>query len=454
MKGSLDTLNAKQALLSQTKARQRLASLFDDGAFRELDRFTFSADRPCEVVCGYGLCNGAPVYAFAQDVTVCCGAMGKAQGDKIKRLFDLAAKTGTPVVGMFDSKGAHVEEELDALNAYGELIAAASAVSGVVPQIAVVLGSCVGSQAVLASLFDVVILSKDAELCLSSAFLSGDAVGSAETAAKNGTAALVAETQEEAIAAAAAVLSYLPQNNLAEPMVADYQPASGTGASIAALVDADSFFALSAAYGACATTGLARIGGAPVGIVAVAPDTDDGRLCAAGALKIARFVRFCDAFSLPVITLLDCKGFAIDYAAELNGDMKYIATLTHAYAEATTAKITLITGKAYGSVYTAFAGKAAGADVVLALHSAEIAALAPETAVQFLYKDRLNGENRADLVVEYIETVASPFRAAEQGLVDDVITEDAAAGSVISALEMLVSKRVSTMNKKYANMPL
>ena len=454
MKDSLDTLNAKQAMLSQTKARQRLAALFDDGAFRELDRFTFSADRPCEVVCGYGLCSGAPVYAFAQDVTVRSGAMGKAQGAKIKRLFDLAAKTGTPIVGMFDSKGAHVEEELEALNAYGELIAAASAVSGVVPQIALVLGSCVGSQAILASLFDVVILSKNAELCLSSAFLSGDSVGSAETVAKNGTAALVAETEEEAIAVAATVLSYLPQNNLAVPYTADYLPAAGTGASIAGLVDADSFLALSADYGACAATGLARVGGAPVGIVATVPDQNNGKLCAAGAAKIARFVRFCDAFSLPVITLLNCSGFAVDHAAELNGDMRYIGMLTHAYAEATTAKITLITGKAYGSVYTAFAGKAAGTDVVLALHGAEIAALAPETAVQFLYKDRLNGENRTALIDEYIDTVASPFRAAEQGLIDDVIAEDQVAGSVISALEMLVSKRVSTMDKKHSNIPL
>lgn len=454
MKGSLDTYNAKQAMLSQTKARQRLTSLFDNGDFRELDRFTFGVDKPCEVVCGYGFCNGAPLYAFAQDSSVSFGAMGKAQGDKIKRLFDLAGKTGVPIVGMFDSKGAHVDEELDALNAYGELIAASSAISGVVPQIAVVLGSCVGSQAVLASLFDVVILSEEAELCLSSAFLSGDGVGSAETSAKNGTAAIVTKTEDEAIAAAANVLSYLPQNNLSEPLVADYHPAVGAGVGISSIVDEDSFFELSAEYGTCATTGYARIGGSAVGIVELASDTDNECLCAAGASKIARFVRLCDAFSLPVITLLDCKAFAVDNKAELNGDMKFIAALTHAYAEATTAKITIITGKAYGSVYTAFAGKAAGVDVVLALHSAQIAALAPETAVQFLYKDRLNGNNRSELIKEYIETVASPFRAAEHGLVDDVITEDAVAGSVISALEMLASKRVSTMNKKHSNMPL
>ncbi|MBQ7288372.1 MAG: carboxyl transferase [Clostridia bacterium] len=454
MKDRLELFNAKQALLTQTKARQRLAALFDEGSFRELDRFAFSADKPCEVVCGYGLCNGAPLYAFAQDIEVHFGAMGKAQGAKIKRLYDLAAKTGTPIVGIFDSQGAHVEEELDALNAYGELIAAASAVSGVIPQIALVLGSCVGSQAVLASLFDIVIMSQSAELSLSSAFLLGDSVGSAETAAKNGTAALVTETEEEAISKAIALLSYLPSNNLSTPFIADYVPSTSTDASVETLVDGDSFFALSSDYGRCVVTGLARVGGTSVGIIATGAEYNDKKLCGAGAVKIARFVRFCDAFSLPVITLLDCNGFDVDAAAEQNGDMKYIAMLTHAYAEATTAKITVITGKAYGSVYTAFAGKAAGTDAVFALHNAEIAALAPETAVQFLYKERLDGENRGALINEYLETVASPFRAAEQGLIDDVITVDSMAGSVISALEMLESKRVSTMNKKHSNIPL
>ncbi len=454
MKDSLDVLNAKQSMLPQTKARQRLATLFDEGQYRELDRFAFSEDKPCEVVCGYGLCGGAPVYAFAQDVTVQCGAMGKAQGNKIKRLYDLAAKTGTPIIAMFDCLGAHVDEELDALNAYGELISAASAVSGVVPQIALVLGTCVGSQAVWASLFDVVILSKSAELCLSSAFLSGDKVGSAETAAKNGTATLVAETEQEAIEYAVKVLNYLPTNNLAVPYVADYTPAVDSGCPITAVVDADSYFELSPDYCKCASVGLARVAGAPVGIVATDPRVNDGKLCAAGAKKIARFVRFCDAFSLPVITLLDCNGFDIDTAAELDGDMKYIAMLTHAYAEATTAKVTVVVGNAYGSVYTAFAGKAAGTDAVFALHNAQIAALPPETAVQFLYKDKLDGSNRAELLNEYIETVASPFRAAEKGLIDDVITREGMAGSVISALEMLLSKRVSTMNKKHSNIPL
>lgn len=454
MKDSMDIFNSKQSMLSQSKARQRLAALFDEGQYRELDRFTFAEDKPSEVVCGYGLCGGTPIFAFAQDVTVHCGAMGKAQSDKIKRLYDLASKTGTPVIGLFDSLGAHVEEELDALNAYGELISAASAVSGVVPQIAVVLGSCIGSQAVLASLFDIVILSKDAELCLSSAFLSGDKVGSAETAAKNGTASIVAETELEAIENAAILLQYLPSNNLAVPLVVDYAPAIDSGCPITAVADADSFFELSPDYGTCALTGFARVAGNPVGIVATNSKVNDGKLCAAGAKKIARFVRMCDAFSLPLITLLDCNGFDINSAAELDGDMRYIAMLTHAYAEATTAKITVVVGKAFGSVYTAFAGKAAGADAVFALSDAEIAALAPETAVQFLYKDRLNGENRAELIEEYLETVASPFRAAEKGLVDDVVLREDISASVISALEMLLSKRVSTMNKKHSNIPL
>lgn len=450
MSDCLKTYNEKVAMLTETAARVRLSKLFDEGNYRELDRFAFSNDKPCEVVCGYGYVNGAPVLAFAQDKSVNGGAMGKVQGDKIKRLYDLAAQTGTPIVGMFESEGAHVDEGLDALNAYGELISAAAKVSGVVPQIAIVLGTCIGSQAVFASMFDYVIMTENAEFSLNSAFIAGDNVGTAESASKNGTAAIVTQDEDSSIGKAVQLLSYLPSNNLDIPQLTEYVPSNTDKCEICAIADADTYFPMYENYGKCADTGFARINGISVGIVAVR----NTELCSNGAAKIARFVRSCDAFSLPIVTLVDCGGFAFDNGSELNGSMKYVAMLTHAYAEATTVKITVVTGKAYGAVYTAFAGKANCADAVFALENAEIAALAPDTAVQFMQKDKLDGHNRSELENEYLKTVASPFNAAEKGLVDDVITRDEMADRVISALDMLQNKRVSTMNKKHSNIQL
>ncbi|MDD4699365.1 MAG: carboxyl transferase domain-containing protein [Oscillospiraceae bacterium] len=455
-------LENELASAKESVARTRLQSLFDSGVFAELDRFAKNGDNPCEVVTAFGTVSGTGVYAFSQDSSILSGAMGRVQAAKIKRVYELAAKTGAPVVGIYDSKGAHMDEGMDALGAYGELILASSNISGVVPQISLVLGSCIGSAAILADLADVVVMSKTAELCVSSAFIVGDKdklVGTAEIAAKNGTASIVAVTEQEAIEKAVAVMSLLPANNLSTAFTADYVPAvptdgNGVDDLISAIADDKSFIELGREYGSCSKVGLARIEGNSVGVVATDSNKNEGKLCGNAADKIARFVRFCDAFSIPVVTMLDCAGFMGNKDAELNGEVKAIAKLTHAYAEATTPKITVIAGQAIGAAYIAMAGRACNADVVFAWPNAVVSSLETMTAVQLMYKDRLGQESRESLESEYINTVASPFTAASTGLIDDIILREETADRVSEALTMMESKRVSTMNKKHSNIPL
>lgn len=455
---SFARLEKEVALLGSTDAYKRLELLFDGGVYTELDRFAKNGENGCGVVAAYGKVCGAGVYAFSQDVTVCSGAMGRAQAAKIKKVYDLALMNGCPVVGIFDSKGAFVEEGVDALDAYGELIAAAGRISGVVPQISVVAGKCIGSAAVLAAVADVTLMTESAEFCVNSAAITGnDKVGTASACADNGTVAAVFANDAEVMEATATVLSMLPSNNLSIPAVADYVPAVASGegvyATVNSVADAGSFYELWKDFGRCAKVGFARVAGNPVGIVATDSSKNNAKLCGYGAAKAARFIRLCDAYSIPVITLLDCAGFMGDAEDELDGSVKAVASLTGAYAESTTAKVTVITGKAYGAAYTAMAGKASGADVVLAFADAEICALEPMTAVQFMYKDRLGSEKREDLEKEYVLTVGSPFKAAENGNVTDVITAAEIAEKTIVALDMLASKRISTLEKKHSNLP-
>ena len=446
------------ASIGAENAYKRLSALFDNGEFNEIDRFAKLGDSGCGVVAAYGTVQGLGVYAYAQDIDANFGAMNKAQAAKILKVYNLAMMNGCPVVSILDSKGAIATEGVEALDAYGELIAAAGKISGVVPQIAVIAGTCVGSAAVLASIADAVIMTKDSQFCVNSSFVTGDkAVGTADAAAKAGTVAKVCEDDVEAIGFAATLLTALPSNNLSVAPIADYIPAavngSGVYATISSVVDADSFQELYNDFGCCAKVGFARIAGNAVGIVATDYEKNDAKLCGRGAGKIARFVRFCDAFSVPVVTLIDCAGFMGGAEDELDGSVKSVATLTGAYAEATTAKIAVVVGKAYGTAWTAMAGKASGSDYVLATACAEICALEPKTAVQFLYKDRLDGSNREELEKEYAANEGSAFKAAENGAVNEIVTADTIAAKVIAALDMLATKRLNTIEKKHSNMP-
>lgn len=463
----LERLAAEKGALGDSAARKRLLALFDEGSFTELDRFAKNGDKPCEVITAYGSIAGAPAYAFSQDVSVSSGAMGRVQAQKIARVYDLAAENGLPVVGIYDSNGAHLDEGADALAAYGDLIGKSNRLSGVVPQISVVLGACIGSSALLASLADVTIMAEGAEFYCVSPAIAGDKsgrVGTADTAAKNGAAHLVAADEEAALEYVKTLLSLLPGNNLSVAPLADYTPAAGDAAALRAgdspvkvleaVADAGSILELSAAFGPCAHTYLCRIGGSPAGVVANDGEKE-GRMCADACVKIARFVRMCDAFSVPVVTFVDTAGFVANKETELSGSVKEAALLTHAYAEATTQKIAVITGKAYGPAYIALASRASGADVVYAWPDAVISALEPLTAVSVLYKDRIQaGEKREDLAAAYVQQAASAFDAAALGYVDDVIEPAETFQRIATALDMLSGKRVTTLSKKHSNMPL
>ena len=442
--------------LSDSNARKRLEMLFDDGNFNEIDRFLKNNDSECEVVAAYGEVNGMLVYAYAQSIDINKGAMGKVQASKIAHVYDLATKTGAPVVSIFDSVGAHVDEGAAALEAYGSLIKAAGNISGVVPQISVIAGPCIGSAAVLASLSDVVIMTNEAEFYINSpAFASADSdLGTAKLAAKNGTAALVADDDKAALSLVADLLGYLPSNNLSEPLFAESVSPAG-GNNIDTVVDAGSFFELSADYGKCIKTGFARVNGASVGIVANVADAAEGYFCADGAKKAAKFVRFCDAFSIPVITLVDSLGILAKEKCDLDGGVKSVSVLTSAYSEATTAKIAVVTGNAIAGAYIAFVSSAAAPDMVYAWSDSVIGTLEPMTAVQLLYKERLEaGEDRKALEAEYATNVCSPFTAAAAGFVTDVIEPADTANKISAALDILSSKRVSTLSKKHTNIPL
>ena len=446
---SHEQLNEALKSVAHGNARARLEKLFDNGTIVEFDKFLTDNGEPCGVVTAGGYVSGMRVYAFSQDASVRSGGMTVMQAKKIKRVYEMAAKTGAPVVGIYDSKGAVITEGVKVLSAYSELIGLSNRISGVVPQLSLVLGVCSGVSAVLANTADVLVMSENAQMYVTPANVAADKnVGTAKLSAENGTAADVRASEDEAIDAAKELLAYIPANNLSLPAVADYVPAVG-GDVLESVVDEGSFFELYKDYADCVSVGFARIGGMSVGVVA----TNGKKLCGNDALKIVRFVRLCDAYSIPLVTLLDCEGILGSDASEIYGDVKSISLLTQSYSEATNVKVTLIAGKAYASVFAAFAGNSGNADMVFALEDAQIGVLPPATAVQFAELDKLGDKSREELESEYTAS-CSALSAAAEGFVDDVITKDEAAAKIISALETLSSKRVSTLDKKHTVLPL
>jgi acetyl-CoA carboxylase carboxyltransferase component len=406
------------------------------------------------------------VYAFAQDSTENGGAVGKAHAAKILKVYDLALKTGAPVVGIYDSHGARVLEGAGALDAYGEMIRAANNLSGVVPQISLVLGVCAGSSAAMACGADLVIMSEKAEFFLTPPAKGEKLAGTAGAAAKSGVAHIVEGDDKSAIEAARKLLAMLPINNLASPPVFDYDEVSGSGEALraacedidnaakkdiaAAVVDADSLIELLPDFGRKVYAAMATIGGYPSGVIVTGGD----KLCANCCAKIARLVSVWDAFQIPVVTFVNTIGLDSGEGTELCFAVRDMAKLTHVYAEATTAKLAVITGKAYGAGYVALAGKAAASDYTIAWPSAVISPLAPETAVAFSYGDRITTEHPRNLVVaEYIENEASPYEAAAGGYIDDVIDPAVTRPALMAALDLLSAKRVHKNPKKHGNIP-
>ncbi len=434
----IDNIVQAKAENAQTAAYKTLSAFFDAGEFTEIAPLAKSEDTYSEVVAGYGRFNDfLEAYAFAQNSDLCGGAMSKASAAKIKKVYDLALKTGKPVVGFYNSKGGRLNEGNELLAGYGEVLNSASKLSGVVPQISVVLGDCIGTGALNAVSADFVIAVKDSRLSLDTMGNNSDI----EYNVENGIVNIVAEDEADAVEKAKELLMYLPVNNMSAPMVEfdELGEPDGSGCIVHKTMDNDSILKLSKAYGKNARTVLAAVDGSTAAVV----NTLGGKLSKDDANKIAKFVRFCDAFSLPVITFVDTEGFE---------DIKSAAKVSSAYAEATTAKVSVVTGKAVGAAYIALAGTGANADFVYALPEAVISPVNPEAVVLINSPEELNVpvSEQAAVVEKYAKENLSAEKAAESGYVDDVVSEEELRNTISRALDILESKRVETLSKKHS----
>jgi len=470
---------AKQRDAGKLTARERVAALLDEASFVELD--ALAADGASGVVVGYGLIEGRPVYLYAQDFTVKAGAVGAEHARKVLKILDLAEKTGSPVIAMLDTAGARIDEGMAAVDAYVRWIARSSELSGVVPQVALVLGPCGGSAAICASVCDVVLMSQNGKLFVNGPQLVSAATGSdvnleaiagAEASAKSGAAHVSLGADAETIEFARKLISMLPGNNLEDsPFDLDGEDAPGgepegfdsidavsdMRAVMAHVADRGEAIELSGAFAPEMTTSLARVGGSTVGFIGTQPSADGGRLTADGCRKAARFARFLDCFSIPIVVFADTEGAAVNSAPQ--GDlMRACAQLMYALAEATSPVVSLVTGNAIGVGAAALCSRAS-ADAVYAWPGSVISPMGAPAAVQILYKEELRSAGdpvarRAELEEKYRSNVADGVNAAKAGLVDDVIEPKDTRKAVVAALNMLAGKRESKPSKKHGNLPL
>ena len=432
--------------LEKSIALTRLEGLFDDGTFTQLDAFAKSADGDVEVVAGFGTVNECPVYAFSQDISVSDGAVSVAHCAKIKKIYDLASKTGCPVVSIFDSNGVKLTEGFEVLNAYGELVKASTSISGVCPQISIIAGSCLGTSALIANMADVVIAVKDADF-----YVSAPSDTTAEDCYEKGTVDVLVDSFDEACRACGDLIALLPSNNLSPAPIFDFanpEIVANEGADaltvINSIADDGSVVEIKGGYASSnCKTALATVMGSTVGFVAF----DGDAICPACSYKAEAMIKLCDAYSIPLVTVVNANGVQ----GENNSILTALTKLTSAYATATTAKISVITGKAIGVSYIALAGKGANADMTIAWDSAVASPLDADSAVAFLFNDRLaSGEDREALKKEYLDTIASPFTAAACGAIDDICAPADTRARVIAMLDILSGKRENTLPRKHS----
>lgn len=454
-------------------ARERIAKLLDESSFVETDALLAQGEDYAGVVTGSGTAEGRPLYVFAQDFTVHGGAMGVNQARKINKILDLAMKTGAPVVAMCDSAGVRVDEGAEAMNAFASIYGKMARLSGVCPLICLVMGPVIGGAAMIAELADVTIqvAGKSSLMVygptvvgsLTGKTLKAEEAGGADMMMAQGGISLTAQDEDDAIAQCVKVLSFLPSCNIdglemtdtddlnRELAVTDGMTASGL---VSDLADCGDTLELNAGFGPALKTALCRIGGRPCGVVACDSSVNEGMIDAPAARKAARFIRMCDCFDLPVVTLVDSKGIAVPGENAQVETMKAVSSLLYAYAEATCAKVSVITGNAIGQSFIALSGKD-NADMIYTWPGTLISALTAEAAVQVLYTDELrNGVSRFELETAYATDVAGALHAAKAGLVDDIIDPKDTRKYVINALEMLAGKAEPTVDKKHGNQPV
>ncbi|SHH34722.1 acyl-CoA carboxylase subunit beta [Halobaculum gomorrense] len=480
-------------------ARERIDYFLDDDTFHEFDQFrthdthAFGMEEkqiPGDgVVTGYGEVNGRKTFVFAHDFTVFGGSLGEVFAEKVCKVMDKAMDVGAPVVGLNDSAGARIQEGVGSLAGYAEIFRRNTEASGVIPQLSGIMGPCAGGAVYSPAITDFVFMVKET----SHMFITGPEViktvtgeevsfeelGGAQThASTSGVAHFAEDSEEEALDHMRRLLSYLPQNNVEDPPRVDpwddpdrrdeelteivpdepRKPYDITNV-VDRVVDEGSFFETHADFAKNIVTGFARLDGHSIGVVANQPRVNAGTLDIESSEKGARFVRFCDAFNVPIVTFVDVPGFMPGTDQEHNGIIRHGAKLLYAYSEATVPLLTVITRKAYGGAYDVMASKHIGGDVNYAWPTAEIAVMGPKGAVSILYDDELEDaddpeQKRQELIDEYREEFANPYTAADKGFLDDVLEPTETRPRLIDDLEMLLSKRESLPDKKHGNIPI
>ncbi len=483
----------KQHKGGKKTARERISILLDPETFVEIDKMVThrSTDFGMEknkilgdgVVCGYGKIDGRLIYVFAQDFTVFGGSLSRANANKILKVTNLAMKMGAPIIGLNDSGGARIQEGVESLAGYADIFYQNVRGSGVIPQISVIMGPCAGGAVYSPALTDFIMMVKDTSYM----FVTGPEViktvtheevtkeqlgGALTHNAKSGVAHFTADNDEQAMMMLRELLSFIPSNNLEDAPVkpctdsirredkklntfvpADPNKPYNIKEIIETVVDDNNFFEVMPLYAQNITIGFGRLGGRSVGIVANNPEYMAGVLDINSSLKAARFVRFCDAFNIPLITMVDVPGFLPGTNQEYGGIIKHGAKLLYAFAEATVPKITLITRKAYGGAYDVMSSKHIGADINLAYPTAEIAVMGAEGAVNIMQRN-LSEIERAKAINDYSNKFANPYKAAELGYIDEIIKPKQTRFKLIQALEMCQNKNVSSLPKKHGNIPL
>ncbi len=484
----------KQHSAGRKTARERIQDLLDPETFVEVDKFVthratdFGMDKNRimgdGLVAGYGKIDGRLVYVFAQDFTVFGGTLSRANADKIIKVMDLALKMGAPVIGLNDSGGARIQEGVESLAGYADIFYRNTIVSGVIPQISAVLGPCAGGAVYSPAITDFILMVKNTSFM----FVTGPEViktvtheevtmedlgGAMTHNSKSGVAHFLAENDEQAMMMVRELLSFIPSNNMEDPPVKpctddihrederlqtivpdDPNKPYDIKEIINTVVDEHNFFEVMPYFAQNIIIGFARFGGRPVGIVANQPANLAGVLDINSSTKGARFVRFCDAFNIPLITFVDVPGFLPGTAQEFGGIIKHGAKLLYAFAEATVPKITIITRKAYGGAYDVMSSKHIGADVNFAYPTAEIAVMGPAGAVNIIFKDKLSEQDKQQAVEDYKKTFASPYKAAALGYIDEIIFPKQTRFKIIQALDMTQNKAKSHPAKKHGNIPL
>jgi acetyl-CoA carboxylase carboxyltransferase component len=503
-KAALEDANRAEAVRRQHErgkqtARERIALLLDRGSFQETDPFAvhrshdlgMDRDHPAGdgVITGYGTVDGRRVFVASQDFTVMGGSLGEVHAQKICKVLDLATATGSPFIQINDSGGARIQEGAASLAGYGYIFDRNVRASGVIPQISLIMGPCAGGAVYSPAVTDFTFMVRES----SHMFITGPEViravtgeevtfeelgGAMTHASRSGVASFVAQDEEECLAMARHLLSFLPSNNLEDPPAfapTDDPERRDEGLTnlipdsakepydmhdvVRRIVDDGEFFEVFPFWAMNIVTGFARLDGRSIGVVANQPKVLAGTLDIESSEKASRFVRFCDAFNIPIVTFVDVPGFLPGTQQEYNGIIRHGAKLLYAFAEATVPRMTVITRKAYGGAYLVMNSKHLRADVSFAWPTAEIAVMGPEGAVNVIHRKELESSanpdaDRARLIGEYQDAFANPYVAAERGFIDDVIEPAETRVRLVRALRMLGTKREAVPARKHGNIPL